>query len=1092
MELGSKVKVRGLYGVIKFMGFTSFAPGEWIGIELQSPKGKNNGCIQGVRYFECQEKHGIFVRKTQVNILQQSTESKDGELIFSLDKQEAELKSETNRAIPLEEPSQMILEEGEESSRLGRENNEAANKLKQYDRMAATINQFEEHREHWMSSQRDLLQKLRDSERATQEGLKRSASLEKELLELHEALELATLDKEMAEERAELLSFEFQSLKEENEELRQEISVLKEEMASDCTESKAGSAALRSLEAQNMRLKEALLRLRDLSSSESFEARNTLAALQKEVSSLRAVEEKYAEEKKAKELLEGQVDELKLQLDDAATAETLVEKLTEKNLHLEEKLRALKNSAEQLELLLQMAEEMEVHHADIQRRLTEELDFCKSELSEENCRLRLANEKITALEQTISKYKSLVAALNEQILSLRQSSDVMAGTQNSSQLELSLSFQLKEALSKAQNQALDMTLKTRLLDEYRLHVELVQLFMLSSFRQDQGVIEAILLLSRLLLKATSIAEHLRHMFQLDLYLDPLSHSPETDISLLTYVAQLLKRLVDISATVTEVGVKLYSSTEEELLSLLAYTKDLNLSENTLDEIKKLADSGNLSSSYELHTLDSVSDCLQSLLRATAKSTRSPVNSPLLRNMLALFLSALEVLLSDFKTIIRESEPSEFPITSLATCFWKLRNSVKRALERLPSVTVLGVDPSWYKAMAYKSNGRVAADLQNNLSILLERLADFSNVLSTCKKMGTSTLCTLVDPAAGEATTMRLERVLTDCDLETRSTEFMRLLCAFIETAAPSSEPGKVHPLLLRAKTYKEALREHAEYKRKLDFKEEETSEYVTQLQQKDTVISECKVKIDCLTRKVEQMAFQASQAKECKGRILLLESSEVKLKETINELRSDIEILKAKKHNLERSSRDKNTDQGIRSSAATEKPTWFENSSDSSRTSERSSTFQLDSTAINCLYKLLDQNIRLKNELNTAQLWDVPPLQLVTYYPTQAEATLRKYQQEVTKWIVRQTVVNVAKDAAGAKENYLATQHQTGVHLADMLSDLSKYRVFLSKKGNIAKAAQEKLKLLGTIDLPRGPKLADDAVVLNRKQLVSLHKTFVS
>jgi DNA-directed RNA polymerase specialized sigma54-like protein len=56
---------------------------------------------------------------------------------------------------------------------------------------------------------------------------------------------------------------------------------------------------------------------------------------------LRAVEEKYAEEKKAKELLEGQVDELKLQLDDAATAETLVEKLTEKNLHLEEKVTYL-------------------------------------------------------------------------------------------------------------------------------------------------------------------------------------------------------------------------------------------------------------------------------------------------------------------------------------------------------------------------------------------------------------------------------------------------------------------------------------------------------------------------------------------------------------------------------------------------------------------------------------------------------------------------------------------------------------------------------------------------------------------------------
>jgi dynactin complex subunit len=43
------------------MGPTDFAAtGEWAGVELDTPTGKNDGMVGEKRYFECAEKHGLF------------------------------------------------------------------------------------------------------------------------------------------------------------------------------------------------------------------------------------------------------------------------------------------------------------------------------------------------------------------------------------------------------------------------------------------------------------------------------------------------------------------------------------------------------------------------------------------------------------------------------------------------------------------------------------------------------------------------------------------------------------------------------------------------------------------------------------------------------------------------------------------------------------------------------------------------------------------------------------------------------------------------------------------------------------------------
>jgi dynactin complex subunit len=56
-------------GIVRFSGPTEFAGGHWIGIELKEPIGKNDGSVQDVRYFECAENHGIFVRAAQVRLV---------------------------------------------------------------------------------------------------------------------------------------------------------------------------------------------------------------------------------------------------------------------------------------------------------------------------------------------------------------------------------------------------------------------------------------------------------------------------------------------------------------------------------------------------------------------------------------------------------------------------------------------------------------------------------------------------------------------------------------------------------------------------------------------------------------------------------------------------------------------------------------------------------------------------------------------------------------------------------------------------------------------------------------------------------------
>lgn len=53
-------------GTIRYIGPTDFAPGIWLGLELRSAKGKNDGSVGEKRYFTCKLNHGVLVRPSRV------------------------------------------------------------------------------------------------------------------------------------------------------------------------------------------------------------------------------------------------------------------------------------------------------------------------------------------------------------------------------------------------------------------------------------------------------------------------------------------------------------------------------------------------------------------------------------------------------------------------------------------------------------------------------------------------------------------------------------------------------------------------------------------------------------------------------------------------------------------------------------------------------------------------------------------------------------------------------------------------------------------------------------------------------------------
>uniref|UniRef100_A0A8C1X5A1 Dynactin subunit 1 n=1 Tax=Cyprinus carpio TaxID=7962 RepID=A0A8C1X5A1_CYPCA len=576
--VGSLVEVigKGHRGTVAYIGNTLFASGKWVGVILEEAKGKNDGTVQGKRYFTCQENHGIFVRQSQIQLVEDGADTtspdtpeaatskmlKRGRQTIpgtyllqtragvgvkvgsgsasagEMSSSEPSTPAQTPLAAPvIPSPVGTLLSPGappipgptkeEESLRaqvkdleekletLKMKRTEDKAKLKELEKHKIQLEQLQEWKSKMQEQQNELQKQLKESKKEAKEALEAKEHYMEEMADTADAIEMATLDKEMAEERAESLQLEADALKERVEELTVDLEILKHEIEEKGSDGAASSYHVKQLEEQNARLKEALVRMRDLSASEKQEHAKQQKLMEKknfELDALRCQKENLQEEIK---MSEKTIDELKEQVDAALGAEEMVEMLTERNLDLEEKVRELRETVTDLEAINEMNDELQENARETELELREQLDLSAASIREVEKRVEAAQETVADYQQTIQKYRELTTHLQEVNRELMSQQE--ASTEQQQQPAEIFDFKIKFAETKAYAKAIEMELRKMEVAQANRQVSLLISFMPDSFLKhggDHDCILALLLIPRLICKAELISKQAQEKFEL--------------------------------------------------------------------------------------------------------------------------------------------------------------------------------------------------------------------------------------------------------------------------------------------------------------------------------------------------------------------------------------------------------------------------------------------------------------------------------------------------------------------------------------------------------------------------------------------------
>ncbi|XP_043998697.1 dynactin subunit 1 isoform X6 [Gambusia affinis] len=390
-------------------------------------------------------------------------------------------------------------------------------KLKELEKHKIQLEQLQEWKTKMQEQQAELQKQLKEAKREAKEAMEAKERYMEEMSDTADAIEMATLDKEMAEERAESLQLEVDSLKERVEELTMDLEILKHEIEEKGSDGAASSYHVKQLEEQNSRLKEALVRMRDLSASEKQEHVKLQKQMEKkntELDSQRGQKEKLQEEMTAAEKT---IDELKEQVDAALGAEEMVEMLTERNLDLEEKVRELRETVTDLEAINEMNDELQENARETELELREMLDLGAARVREAEKRVEAAQETVADYQQTIKKYRELTAHLQEVNRELTSQQEASAELQQQPPAEM-FDFKIKFAETKAYAKAIEMELRKMEVAQANRHVSLLTSFMPESFLRhggDHDCILVLLLIPRLIQKAELIGKQAQEKFDLN-------------------------------------------------------------------------------------------------------------------------------------------------------------------------------------------------------------------------------------------------------------------------------------------------------------------------------------------------------------------------------------------------------------------------------------------------------------------------------------------------------------------------------------------------------------------------------------------------
>ncbi|KAG6011531.1 hypothetical protein E4U54_008036 [Claviceps lovelessii] len=391
---------------------------------------------------------------------------------------------------------------------LERKRLEDRDKLNQLEKVQSERDKFEGIIQKLQQKYQPQQQENADLRRQLKEAEAKFESIEAMQAEHDTALELAALDREMAEEMAEVLKMEVDTLKQKSEELELEVEVLREEnleYSKGMTPEDRASTGWLQMERTNERLREALLRLRDLTQAQEEELRDQIVGLEEDVKEFAKTKQAYETAKEKLAQSEAAVDDLRQQLDTALGAEDMIEDLTERNMSMSEQLEELKAVVADLESLKEINDELEANHVQNEKEMQEELDFKDSVITEQARRAGQQEEAFEDMEYTLSRFRELVTNLQSDLEDMRASQAVTEGESEKlndrSRAMMDLNMKLQISAAKAQVKTIDLELRRLDAQEADQHLEIVKLFLPDTYQEDRDSVLALLRFRRLSFKA---------------------------------------------------------------------------------------------------------------------------------------------------------------------------------------------------------------------------------------------------------------------------------------------------------------------------------------------------------------------------------------------------------------------------------------------------------------------------------------------------------------------------------------------------------------------------------------------------------------
>ncbi|GLB06635.1 hypothetical protein AtubIFM57258_001946 [Aspergillus tubingensis] len=429
----------------------------------------------------------------------------------------------------------------------------------------------------------ELRKKLKDSEARLEE-------VERLQAEHDSLMEMATLDREMAEETADAFKHEVETLRMRVEELELEAEVLREEneeLGQVMSPEEKSSHGWLQMEKTNERLREALLRLRDMTQQQEAELRDQVKELQQDLEEYTAIKSKYEKTKQKLLVAENNVEHLKQQLETALGAEEMIEELADKNMRYQEDINELKAAIEDLEALKEINDELEYNHIETEKQLQEEIDYKDGLFTEQSRRLAQQDEVIEDLEYTLVRFRELVSTLQGDLEDMRASQQISEAEATDlstrSRAMMDLNLKLQASVSKAQTKTIDIELNRMEAEEAAQHLSITKLYLPEYYESERNAVLALLRFKRVSFKATlmtsTFREKVSEQASVSTPLEDLFIAHEVMEKLL-YIASLCDRFVNYITNCSSEG---FESMKGALFEMEPVERTLNF---WLEALKK--------------------------------------------------------------------------------------------------------------------------------------------------------------------------------------------------------------------------------------------------------------------------------------------------------------------------------------------------------------------------------------------------------------------------------------------------------------------------------------------------------------------------